>query len=320
MLQRAGDFSGVTAIEVTMRTLVRIICGAVLFLLTAPVAFAQSESQPPPHPAISLKPNSGPAGSAFTISWSDFRPACRYIEFFWAGTKIAQSPPGPNQTGSVGTTVPANAKPGTYTVSASVPIGNCVKLTASAVFTVPAPPTTPVTSDPTTPTVPVTPPNPGSSTPPITRPDPSRPPLSPSNPPSTTTPPPSGTGTPPSTVDTPGPATPPADGELVLDHPSIAPGDPLAASGHGCTPGAPVTLTSGRDQVGATVAGADGTFTSPVAFTRIEAGKHQVTATCGVVLTGSVEQIVTSSTGGHSGTMIILVFFVLAGIAALRFN
>jgi hypothetical protein len=301
-----------------MRTLVRIICGAVLFLLTAPVAFAQSSSQPPPNPGISLKPNTGPAGSAFTISWSDFRPACRYIEFFWAGTKIAQSPPGPNQTGSVGATVPANAKPGKYTVSASVPIGNCVKLTASAVFTVPAPPTTPVTSDPVTPSVPVTPPpNPGSSAPPITRPDPSKNPVTPST---TTPPPPSSTDNPPSTVDTPGSSTPPADGALVLDHPSIAPGDPLSASGHGCTPGAPVTLTSGHDQVGATTASADGTFTSPVAFTRIEAGKHQVTATCGVALTGSVEQIVTSSTGGNSGTMIVLVFFVLAGIAVLRFS
>jgi hypothetical protein len=33
-----------------------------------------------------------------------------------------------------------------------------------------------------------------------------------------------------------------------------------------------------------------------------------------------VDQIVTSSTGGQSSTMIILVFFVLAGIAVIRFR
>lgn len=46
---------------------------------------------------------------------------------------------------------------------------------------------------------------------------------------------------------------------------------------------------------------------------------HTVVADCGVRLTGAVEQVVTSSSGGHSGTMVVLVFFVLAGITVIRF-
>jgi hypothetical protein len=111
---------------------------------------------------------------------------------------------------------------------------------------------------------------------------------------------------------------PPSGGDLVLDRPSIKPGDPLSAAGKGCTPGAEVTLMSKGDRVGSTVADDAGNFVAPVEFTRIEAGRHTVTASCGVVLTGAVDQHVTSSTGGHSSTLIVLVFFVLGGITLIR--
>ncbi|TCO55107.1 hypothetical protein [Actinocrispum wychmicini] len=302
-----------------MRTVSRVLAGlaagAAVALAAAPAAPAQTTSAQPPHPAIFLKPNTGPAGSVFTIGWSDFRPACRYIDFTWAGTFLARSPGGPEPTGSVTTTVPASAKPGTYTITASVPIGNCTKLTASATFTVPGNPTTPVTSDPPVTTSVSQPPV---TNPPVTgRPSTSKPPVTSSTPPTTDTPPP--TGDPSSSiVDTP--VSTGSGGDLVLDHPSIGPGDPLSASGKGCVPGSSVTLTSGRDQVGRAVAQTDGTFSAPVQFTRIEAGRHLVTASCGIVLTGLVDQVVTSSTGSNSGTMIVLVFFVLAGVAVIRFR
>jgi hypothetical protein len=120
-------------------------------------------------------------------------------------------------------------------------------------------------------------------------------------------------------VDTPT-STTRRDGDLVLDKPAISPGDPLSASGRGCDANAPVTLISDGERVGGTVSDAAGNFQAPVEFTKIKAGRHQVTANCGVVLTGAVDQIVTSSTSGHSSTMIVLVFFVLAGVAVLRFN
>jgi hypothetical protein len=99
----------------------------------------------------------------------------------------------------------------------------------------------------------------------------------------------------------------------------VQPGDRLSATGKGCVPGKAVTLTSDGDRVGSAYADGTGAFTASVEFTRIEAGRHTVVADCGVRLTGAVEQVVTSSSGGHSGTLVVLVFFVLAGITVLRF-
>jgi hypothetical protein len=81
-----------------------------------------------------------------------------------------------------------------------------------------------------------------------------------------------------------------------------------------------VRLTSGGDEVGTAYSDATGAFTAAVEFTRIEAGPHTVIADCGVRLTGSVDQVVTNSSGGHSSTLVILVFFVLAGITVVRFR
>jgi len=105
----------------------------------------------------------------------------------------------------------------------------------------------------------------------------------------------------------------------VLDRPSIQPGDKLSATGKGCEPGHAVTLTSDGGEVGTGMADSTGAFTAPVEFTRIEAGRHTVVADCGIRLTGAVDQVVTSSSGGHTGTLVVLVFFVLAGITVLRF-
>jgi hypothetical protein len=312
-----------------MRTVLRTAGGlaaaVVITLTAAPPAGAQTTTnQPPPNPVIFLKPDTGPAGSGFTIGWSGFTPACRRIFFTWDGAALTQVT-APPPSGSVGATVPANAPSGKHTVGASVDIGNCEGYRATAVFTVPGTPTTPVppVTDP-----PIT--NPPVTIPPVTKPPVTNPPGS--NPPGTrppgvtTTTPPS---TPPTTTTgptTPGSSTsdsttePPPAGDLVLDHPSIQPGDPLSAAGKGCTPGGPVTLMSGGERVGGAVVAADGTFSAPVQFTRIEAGRHKVTASCGIVLTGAVDQVVTSSTAGHSSTLIVLVFFVLIGVAVLRFN
>jgi hypothetical protein len=70
--------------------------------------------------------------------------------------------------------------------------------------------------------------------------------------------------------------------------------------------------------VGSAVADRSGAFTAPIIFTTIAAGPHVITADCGIMLTGQVTQIVTSSVeGGDSGALIVLVFFVLAGIALI---
>lgn len=279
------------------------VAGAILLLTLAGTGNAQVP------PSVGLKPSTGPAGSSFTISWNGF-PTCRIINFFWEGSSLG-SKVAPATSGQFPAAVPGSATPGAHTVTATC---TSQKQTASGTFvvtgvttTTPPPPTT------TTPAPPVTtrPTRPGTTT----------------TPPSTTTTPPTTTTTPPSSSTTP--ATPgvptttstePKPGELVLDRPSVQPGDELSASGKGCQPSRMVTLTSDGVEVGSAYTDASGAFTAPVEFTRIEAGRHTVVAECGVRLTGAVDQVVTRSSGSQTGTLVILVFFVLAGITAIRFR
>jgi hypothetical protein len=292
-----------------MRTVVRavfaVVAGACLLLTITPTGNAQQQG-----PRVGLSPASGFAGSSFTIGWSGFT-ACRSVVFLWAGSSVLAA--GNGQAGSTVATVPSSAKPGSYTVS-----GVCERQSAQSTFrvTAPVPSTTPVTTrPPVTPTTPVTtkpptPTTPSTTTPPKTTTTPSTP----------TTTPTSDSPTPTTTDSSDVPETePPSDGPLTLDRPSINPGDVLYASGSGCEPGHTVTMTANGETVGTSTADSTGHFSSPVEFTRIEPGRHFVTASCGIVLTGSVDQVLTSSTGGHSGTLVILVFFVLVGIALIRF-
>jgi hypothetical protein len=292
-----------------MRIVVRLFFGAVVGTLLLLALASTGSAQVPP--SVGLKPSSGPAGSSFTISWNGF-PTCRIINFFWAGTAIG-SKVAPAVSGQFPATVPATAKPGSYTVTATC---TSQKETASGTFvvtgvtTTTTPPPPPVTTTPPPPPVTTRPSKPGA-------------PTTPSVP--TTTPPPT-TSTPPTTTTPPTPGTPttsstePKPGELVLDRPSIKPGEPLSASGKGCVPGRMVTLTSDGADVGSAFSDSSGAFTAPVEFTRIEAGRHTVIAECGVRLTGAVDQVVTRSSGGQTGTLVILVFFVLAGVTVIRFR
>jgi hypothetical protein len=295
-----------------MRFVVRLVFGAVaatmLLLASAGNANAQYTS------SVGLKPSSGKAGSSFTISWN-FYPCGTAITFSWNGTPMWTANATLQQTsGTVAATVPAGAQPGTYPVT-----GTCTNartkqpLSAGSRFTVTATPTT-------------TPPPPTTTPPPVTaRPTPTRPGATTTPPPTTTTPPPATTtppsSTPPATPGTPPPSsTGPRPGELVLDRPSVKPGEALSASGKGCRPDRAVTLMSDGAEVGTAYTDSSGAFTAPVEFTRIEAGPHTVVAECGVRLTGAVDQVVTRSSGGQTGTLVILVFFVLAGITVIRFR
>ena len=292
-----------------MRIVVRLVFGVVAGLLLLVFNLENSNAQVPP--SVSLNPSSGLAGSSFTISWNGF-PTCRGIIFTWAGTTIASEGAPNRASGKVPATVPPSAKPGTYTVTARCVISS--KIAPSAPFTVVGITTTTPVTPVTTPVTPVSKPNNPVTTP--NRPVTTTPTTTTPPPTTTTTPPPSTTDTPPTPTTT---STEPGPGDLVLDRPSIQPGDELSATGKGCDPWHEVTLTSDGENVGTGMADSGGKFTTPVEFTRIEAGRHTVVADCGIRLTGAVDQVVTSSSGGHSGTLIVLVFFVLAGITVLRF-
>lgn len=297
-----------------MRFVVRLFFGAVagtlLLLATAGTANAQYTS------SVGLKPSSGQAGSSFTISWN-FYPCKGPVTFSWNGTPMWSANATLTQTsGTVAATVPSGAQPGTYPVTGTctnartggpLSAGSRFSVTATPTTTTPPPPVTttpapPVTTRPTRPGTTTTPATPATTTPPATT----------TTPPATTPPATSGTPTTSSTA--------PKPGELVLDRPSIKAGEPLSASGKGCRPGRMVTLVSDGTEVGTAYTDDSGAFTAPVEFTRIEAGRHTVIAECGVRLTGAVDQVVTRSSGGQTGTLVVLVFFVLASITVIRFR
>ncbi|WP_433262537.1 hypothetical protein ACQPZF_29760 [Actinosynnema sp. CS-041913] len=53
-------------------------------------------------------------------------------------------------------------------------------------------------------------------------------------------------------------------------------------------------------------------------FATVQPGRHVIRADCGVILVGSVDVALTSSTGGSASTLAVLVFFLLVGVTLLR--
>jgi hypothetical protein len=293
-----------------------------LALLGAAVAAMTSGFLVAPSPAyaaeLKLSPNSGPAGSGFTIFFGGFTRSTKCpITVLWDKGVLTTTDGTPT---SVEVSVPSGATVGLHNVVAQQS-GGCQDV-ARALFDVTPPPRpTPVPTPQPTPTRTV-PPNP-TAPPPATRPP--SPGIPPTGDPGSPTPGSDLTPTPSPTPSPSAPLTPSASpdltsGELVLDRPNVRPGEPLTATGSGCAPNAPVVLTSEEDQVGLATADSTGAFTAPVQFSRLDPGRRVVTATCGAVLTTEVDLIVSSSTSGQAGTVVVLIFFVLVGIALLRWQ
>jgi hypothetical protein len=261
----------------------------------------------PPIAPVSISPARGPVGSTAVVSFPA-KQACNVransvtVQLGDASTTVRAA------AGSATITIP-DLKPGTHPVR----LTNSCKHSGLTRFTVtPKPRPTPTRTPPPTPTPPAT--RPPTSSP---RPTPTRSPGEPTPTPSVT----------PSAAPTPTPsATPstlsnnPGGGGISLDRDNIRPGDPLTATGTGCDPGAPVTLVSDTEQVGTTVADRTGSFVASVRFATLQPGRRTITATCGPVLTTHVDLIVSSSTSGQAGTVVVLIFFILVGIALLRWQ
>lgn len=268
-------------------------------------------------PFLRPTPAQGSPGSAFTITFGGFSNKCPVVYFYWdSDTPIGSAKPTDT---SIGVRVPPGAANGTHYLYARNDATCGQSVNRVPFLVVPPPTTTRPTIPPTTTTT--TPPTVPPTIPVTTRPT-TRPTTTTTRPPTVTT-----TTAPTTTTDTTAPTTtdPTAttgtsgsstgsddDGDLVFDKPAVQAGDPLAATGKGCTPSSKVVLTSGGERVGAATADWHGEFTTPVEFTRIEPGRHTVTAECGVVLTGAVDLILTSSSNAHTGTLVVLVFFLLA--------
>lgn len=287
---------------------VLLIPAVMIALLIAPAGAGQPQAAAQTLPWLQPKPAYGSPGSGFSIAYGGFSIKCPNVHFFWdSQTAIGM---GPTPGGSVATKVPSGAIIGRHYLYGYTDCGESV---VRIPFDVIAPPTT-TPPPPTTPPPTIPPPVTTTTTkPPVT----TRPPTTR---PTTTT-----TATVPSTETTTATSSAPTSsdggskdgddpGDLVFDKPAVQAGDPLAATGSGCTPKSKVTLTARGERVGTATADSTGSFTTPVEFTRIEPGRHLVVAECGVLLTGAVDLILTSSSNSQTGTLVVLVFFLLVTV------
>ncbi|MDQ3402695.1 MAG: hypothetical protein M3548_04785 [Actinomycetota bacterium] len=308
--------------RIARRIMIIIVAGVAMLLALAPPVFATGGQLPP---TIVVNPNVGPVGSNFTARWSNFpTQGCQYMEFRWDQRVIAVF--GPYSAGTLSTNVPSGSSPGTHYIHATC-VGRQDSARAPFKVTDGSPSPTASTKPPTRTT---NPPAPTTTKPPNATPssEDDKPTTTTSTTTSTTTPPSSTSSSgPPSTSEIPSSVVPSevdepivSDGALELDRRSIRPGESLSAKGKGCEANRAVLISSGGSKVGATMADAKGEFVAKIDFVKIEPGRHIVVAECGIVLTGKVDQIVTSSTGGGSSAVIVLVVFVLAGAALIRFT
>ena len=284
------------------------LLGALAYGVAALVAAPVSAQ---PQGVATASPDSGPAGTTFTVSWTGvyLDPDCSdyTVHILWDGGKVVGSGRHAGRgTGSATATVPADAGAGTHRVTARPRCAATSHPTDN--FTVTARPTTTTTAPPVTTT----------TAPPVTTTTTTRPQTTTTRPTTTTTTATTTTtdGSAPTTTTTAAPFN--GDGALTLDKDNIQPGDPLTATGTGCEPGSPVRLSSLGEAVGTAKADDSGTFSTRVEFTTIQPGRHVIRADCGVVLVGSVDVALTSSTGGTTSTLVILVFFLLVGAIMVR--
>ncbi|WP_238598335.1 hypothetical protein [Saccharothrix sp. ALI-22-I] len=277
-------------------------------LVAAPVSAQQQAT------AVA-SPDSGPVGSTFTLTWSGvyLDPDCsnRAVQILWDGKQVVGDGWHWGRNNGSGTgTVPAGASLGGHRVTARPVCTASSNPTDS--FTVTPTPTTTTTPPPVVPTT---------TAPPVVTTTVTRPPVTTTTQPAATTTPTTTTTT---TTDSSAPpastTTKPFDGDgaLTLDKDNIQPGDPLTATGTGCDPGSSVYLSSLGENVGTAKADTSGMFSTRVEFTTIQPGRHVIRADCGVVLVGSVDIALTSSTSGTTSTLVILVFFLLVGALLVR--
>ncbi|MGH9125080.1 MAG: hypothetical protein ACRDZ8_10200 [Acidimicrobiales bacterium] len=107
--------------------------------------------------------------------------------------------------------------------------------------------------------------------------------------------------------------------DLALDHPSVAPGGSVTASGQGCLPGSVVQLSIGSTTVGTTTADTSGRFSAPLSI-GTNLGQFTVVAQCGVTLRANLSVVLNSHANTPTSTAAILLVMLLALLALLRWS
>ncbi len=106
---------------------------------------------------------------------------------------------------------------------------------------------------------------------------------------------------------------------LLLDHHSIPPGGPVTASGTGCSANSPVQLSIDSTPVGSTVAGRDGSFSTPLSVS-VPVGQFTVVAVCGPTLETTLDVVLTSHASPPSSTAALLLVILLFLIGLARWQ
>ncbi|MFX0578276.1 hypothetical protein [Nocardia nepalensis] len=114
------------------------------------------------------------------------------------------------------------------------------------------------------------------------------------------------------------PERPASDEALSLNSSVVPPGAPVAATGHGCVPGAQVALSVDGAPAGQTIADGAGTFTTPVETSTLQVGHYQVAARCGTLLTAPLDIVLVSHIGTSTATGVVIVFFLALGLLIYR--
>ncbi len=289
--------------------------------------------------SFSLKPTTGPVGTVFSATGTGYKVCTKDWYVTWDSPPVESA-----HDWGVGTDVrttslkvPSGASPGVHKVYAWCDAGNGPLQAGGMAFTVTEPvplaTTTTVAPGPGPRITPIPPAPPTTSITPTTGTGPRPPTTTSSWPPFATTSTTTSSSPPRLTTTTSRierPAAPPDDPPagsvvpsgtepvLLLDRPSTEPGGSALALGRGCAPGAPVLLSvEGRD-VGTSAADADGAFAVPLAFPEMEVGNYQVEARCGPALTAPIDLAVASLVDPATSTLVVLIFFVLLGLAAFR--
>ncbi|MFS8105260.1 hypothetical protein LFM09_50065, partial [Lentzea alba] len=181
-----------------MRTSALLMAVAAGLALVATPAAAQQQV------TVTATPNSGPAGSSTTFTWTGFIRCKGTVRINWGGAVLATAPWVAN--GSVTANIPGGIKEGSYVFTAN---DDCNHLARNTFQVTPPPPVTTTTPPPVT------------TKPPVTT---TRPPVTTTTPGTTTT-----TDTPSSSSSeapsSSGEPSDPGDGVLVLDKDNIQPGE-----------------------------------------------------------------------------------------------
>jgi hypothetical protein len=92
----------------------------------------------------------------------------------------------------------------------------------------------------------------------------------------------------------------------------------VTVTGGGCDPGAPVALEIGGRPVASGLAGADGSFSVGADVPSLMVGRYGVTASCGPLLSTTLDVVLVSQVDRGTTTLAVLVFFVLLALAIIR--